>query len=268
MYLTISNVVEVNSEIVIQFGMFTEIENIKVAYQVNGSGEPVVLLHGWGGEANSFKPVFDWLSNSYKVYAIDLPGFGLSEIPATAWDATDYARFLSAFFQKLDIVKAHLIGHSYGGRISIVLAAEEPNLVDKLILVDSAGLIPPRKPKYYLRVIVAKIGRLFRIGGNFGNRIAEFLLKIVGSKDYQEAGPMRATLVKSVKQDLRSLLPKIKASTLLIWGENDKDTPISSGRVMSEEIPNSELVILKDAGHFSYLDQFPQFCNVVGNFLA
>lgn len=248
--------------------MFTEIDNIKVAYQVYGSGKPVVLLHGWGGEANSFKPVFDWLSNSYKVYAIDLPGFGLSEIPLTAWDATDYARCLSGFFRKLDIENAHLIGHSYGGRISIVLAAVEPELVDKLILVDSAGLIPPRTLKYHLRVIVAKIGRLLRLCGNFGNSITTFLFKIVGSKDYQEAGPMRATLVKSVNQDLRALLPEINASTLLIWGENDTDTPISFGRIMSEEIPKSELVILKDAGHFSYLDQFPQFCKVVGNFLA
>ncbi len=248
--------------------MFTEVKSIKVAYQVNGSGKPVVLLHGWGGEANSFKPVFDWLSSTYKVYAIDLPGFGLSEIPETAWDATDYARFLSAFFKKLDIESAHLIGHSYGGRISIVMAAVEPDLVDKLILVDSAGLIPPRTLKYHLRVSVAKIGRLIRHCGPIGNRFADVLSKMMGSKDYQEAGPMRATLVKSVNQDLRPLLPKIKASTLLIWGENDIDTPISFGRIMSEEIPNAELVILKDAGHFSYLDQFPQFCNFVGNFLA
>lgn len=248
--------------------MFAEVENLKVAYQVNGNGKPVVLLHGWGGEANSFKPVFDWLSNSYRVYAIDLPGFGLSELPATAWDATDYARFLSAFLQKLSIENAHLIGHSYGGRISIVLATVEPHLVDKMILVDSAGLIPPRKFGYYLRVCIAKIGRLIRHFGTIGEWSADTLSKLVGSKDYQDAGPMRATLVKSVNQDLRPLLPKISASTLLIWGENDLDTPVSSGKIMSAEIPNSELVILKNAGHFSYLDQFPQFCKVVENFLA
>lgn len=248
--------------------MFTEVENIKVAYQVNGSGNPVVLLHGWGGEGNSFKPVFDWLSTSYEVYALDLPGFGLSEIPTTAWDATDYARFLSLIFQKLNIEKAHLIGHSYGGRISIVLASDEPNLVDKLILVDSAGLIPPRTLKYHLRVSIARIGRLMRLCGTLGNSLAGYLTRMVGSKDYQEAGPMRETLVKSVNQDLRPHLHKIKAPTLLIWGENDLDTPVSFGKIMSEEIPNSELVILKDAGHFSYLDQFPQFCNIVGKFLA
>ncbi len=248
--------------------MFVEIDNLKVAYQVNGTGESVILLHGWGGEANSFKPVIDWMSRYYKVFALDLPGFGLSEKPSVAWDASDYATFLSGFFEKLKIKKAHLIGHSYGGRISIVMAARQPHLVDKLILVDSAGIIPPRELMYYIRIGIAKCGRLIRRFGSVGNKFADALSKQIGSKDYQEAGPMRATLVKSVNQDLRPLLPKIQAATLLIWGENDNDTPISSGEIMSKEITNSELVVLKDAGHFSYLDQFPQFCKIVGNFLA
>lgn len=248
--------------------MFIEINDLKIAYQVKGTGTPVVLLHGWGGEANSFKPVFDWLSRSYQVYALDLPGFGLSEIPSTAWDASDYAQFLSDFFHKLNIDKAHLIGHSYGGRISIVMAAEEPEKVDKLILVDSAGIILPRTVRYYIQVSVAKIGRLMRCCGTFGNRLADSIAQRVGSEDYREAGPMRATMVKSVNQNLRPLLPKIQASTLLIWGENDTDTPISSGKIMEKEIPDAGLVILKDAGHFSYLDQLPQFCEIVTNFLA
>ncbi len=248
--------------------MFLEIDNLKVAYQVYGTGESVVLLHGWGGEANSFKPVIDQMSRYYKVFALDLPGFGLSEMPTVAWDATDYATFLSVFFEKLKIRKAHLIGHSYGGRISIVMAAHQPHLVDKLILVDSAGIIPPRSLLYYIRIGIAKWGRVIRQCGSVGKRFADALSKMIGSKDYREAGPMQATLVKSVNQDLRPLLPKIEAATLLIWGENDNETPISSGEIMSREIPNSELVILKDAGHFSYLDQFQQFCKIVGKFLA
>ncbi len=248
--------------------MFTEIDNLKIAYQVEGAGTPVVLLHGWGGEANSFRPVFDLLSRFYQVYALDLPGFGLSEIPPTAWDASDYAKFLSAFFQKLHINKAHLIGHSYGGRISIVMAAEEPEKIDKLILVDSAGIIPPRTTKYYIRISLAKVGRLMRYCGALGNSLADGIAKRVGSEDYREAGPMRATMVKSVNQNLRPLLAKIQASTLLIWGENDTDTPISFGRIMEKEIPDAGLVILKDAGHFSYLDQLPQFCETVTDFLA
>ena len=246
---------------------FIEINNIKIAYQVEGTGPPIVLLHGWGAEANTFNHVFDWLLRSHQVYALDLPGFGLSETPPTAWDASDYAKLLSDFFDKLNINKPHLIGHSYGGRISIVIAAEEPEKIDKLILVNSAGIILPRTARYYIKTGFAKIGRVLRRCGTFGNRLADRIVEKVGSTDYKNAGPMRATLVKSVNQNLRPLLPKIEASTLLIWGENDTDTPVSFGKIMEEEIPDASLVILKDAGHFSYLDQFQQFSQIVGDFI-
>ena len=114
---------------------------------------------------------------------------------------------------------------------------------------------------------MAKIGKLLRQCGKFGVRLANALSARAGSKDYQEAGEMRATLVKVVNQDLRSLLPRISASTLLIWGENDKDTPVSFGKIMEKEIPDAGLVVLKEAGHFSYLDQFPQFRRIVASFL-
>ena len=245
----------------------TEINNLKTSYQVAGKGDVVLLLHGWGGEAASFQPVFEWLAASHKVYALDLPGFGKSQIPPTPWDTSDYAQFVTAFLEKFDISKAHLIGHSFGGRISIILSAEHPEKVDKLILVDSAGLRPRRTAKYYLRVGMAKVGKLLRRCGVSGTQLANALSSRLGSKDYQDAGEMRATLVKVVNQDLRSLLPRISASTLLIWGEHDKDTPVSFGKIMEREIPDAGLVVLKEAGHFSYLDRFPQFCRIVASFL-
>ena len=245
----------------------TEINGLNVSYQVAGEGDVVLLLHGWGGEAASFQPVFEWLTRSHKVYALDLPGFGKSQMPLTAWDTSDYAQFVTAFLEKFCIPKAHLIGHSFGGRISIILSAEHPEKVDKLILVDSAGIKPRRTAKYYFRVGIAKVGKLLRRCGKYGNYLANTVSQRTGSKDYREAGDMRATLVKVVNQDLRPLLPRIAASTLLIWGENDKDTPVSFGRIMEKEIPDAGLVVLKEAGHFSYLDKFPQFCRIVASFL-
>ncbi|MCE2413714.1 alpha/beta hydrolase [Candidatus Poribacteria bacterium] len=245
----------------------TEINGLKIAYQVSGEGEVILLLHGWGGEAASFQPVFDWLAHSHKVYALDLPGFGQSQIPLTAWNTSDYAQFVIAFLEEFDIPKAHFIGHSFGGRISIIVSAEYPEKVDKLILVDSAGIIPPRTAKYHLRVGLAKIGKMLRRCGKYGDLVADTMSARAGSKDYQNAGDMRATFVKVVNQDLRPLLPRITASTLLIWGEDDKDTPVAFGQIMEKEIPDAGLVVLKEAGHFSYLDQFPQFCRIVASFL-
>ena len=244
------------------------LNNLKTAYQVAGEGDGVLLLHGWGGEAASFQPVFEWLAQSHKVYALDLPGFGESQMPPTAWNSSDYAQFVIAFMEKLGIPKAHFIGHSFGGRISIIVSAEYPEKVDKLILVDSAGIIPPRTAKYHLRVGLAKIGKLLRRCGRYGVIVADAMSARAGSKDYQNAGDMRATLVKVVNQDLRAFLPRITASTLLIWGEDDKDTPVAFGQIMEKEIPDAGLVVLKEAGHFSYLDQFPQFCRIVASFLS
>lgn len=247
---------------------FIEIDKLKIAYQIEGTGQPVILLHGWGAEGNTFRQVIEKLSDSYQVYVLDLPGFGLSEIPPDAWDATDYAEMLYEFCDKLNIGKAHLLGHSYGGRISIVIAAEQPDMVDKLILVDSAGIIPKRTLKYYIKICVAKTGRLMRNCCSFGNRFADSIINRVASTDYQNAGPMRQTLVKSVNQNLRPLLQKIQAPTLLIWGENDTDTPISFGKIMEDEIPEAQLIILKDAGHYSFLDQRDLFCQEVFKFLT
>ena len=245
----------------------TEVNNLNISYQVAGEGDVVLLLHGWGGAAASFQPVFEWLAQSHKVYALDLPGFGKSQIPPIAWNTSDYAAFVTAFLEKFCIPKAHLIGHSFGGRISIILSAEHPEKVDKLVLVDSAGIRPPRTTQYYLRAGMAKVGKLIRRCGKPGIWLANAISARAGSKDYQEAGEMRATLVKVVNQDLRALLPRISASTLLIWGEHDKDTPVRFGEIMEKEIPDAGLVVLKEAGHFSYLDQFPQFCRIVASFL-
>lgn len=247
--------------------MFVDINNLNVAYQVAGEGDVVVLLHGWGGEADSFKPVFEWLAQTHRVYALDLPGFGRSEHPPTAWGTPDYAQFVTAFFKKLGIPKAHLIGHSFGGRISIILGAEHPEKVEKLILVDSAGIKPRRTAKYYLRVSLAKVGKQLRRCGSYGTWFANAMSRRLGSSDYQNAGAMRATLVKVVNEDLRPLLSRIAAPALLIWGADDEDTPVAYGQIMAREIPDAGLVVLPEAGHFSYLDKFPQFCHIVASFL-
>ena len=248
--------------------MFIKIDEVKVYYEVNGQGKPVILLHGWGGQAASFMPVLDFLSQTFKVYALDLPGFGRSSIPPTAWGSNDYALFIYKFLSKLGIAKADLIGHSFGGRIIISLAANFPEKVGKLILVDSAGIRPKRTAKYYLRTLMAKTGKRLSSLPPFGKGLKDVIYNRMGSKDYREAGNMRGILVKVVNEDLRHLLVKIKAPTLLIWGEEDKETPISHAKIMERQIEDAGLVILKGAGHFSYLDNLSQFCLIAVNFLG
>ena len=249
-----------------------ELDGIKVSYDCAGSGDNIVLLHGWGGSALSFKPVFDYLSKSYRVYAIDFPGFGNSDLPPSVWGVEDYGNFILKLFTVMLIEKTNVIAHSFGGRVAIWLAANYPEKINKLVLVDSAGIKPKRPLKYYFKVTVAKIGKLILQCPIFERRhdiLLNKLYRLIGSKDYlQQTGIMRSILVKVVNEDLREILHKITAPTLLVWGEEDKDVPVSSAKIMEKEIQDSGLIIFKGAGHFSYLDKFSDFCLIVSKFFT
>ncbi|MFQ5686938.1 MAG: alpha/beta fold hydrolase [Candidatus Scalindua sp.] len=252
--------------------MILELEGVRVFYRCAGKGDSVILMHGWGGSAESFKPVFDYLSKSYKVYAFDFPGFGKSSIPTKVWGKEEYGKFFMNFLKSAGIERTNIIAHSFGGRIAIWLAANYPEKVNKLILINSAGIKPGRTLKYHIKVAIAKTGKklfAFSIFRKYRERLLNNLYSLIGSKDYQQqTGIMRSTLVKVVNEDLRGLLPKIIAPTLLIWGENDRDVPLSSAKIMESEINDAGLVVFKDAGHFSYLDKFSDFCVIVTRFLG
>ncbi len=251
--------------------MTLDIDGMKLNYKRQGEGKTVVLLHGWGGNADSFLPVFNHLSKTHEVYAIDFPGFGQSDPPTVPWDVTDYTEMLLKFFKEMNIKKAALIGHSFGGRVSILFSSKYPELVEKVVLADSAGLIPKRSWKYYLKVYKFKLARKFFLmllgKGTPEERLEAFYSKY-GSSDYKQAGSaMRQTFVKVVNQDLRGFLPGIKAPTLLVWGDEDKDTPLYFGQIMEKEIPDAGLVVFKGAGHFAYLDRINDFNIIVSKFL-
>jgi pimeloyl-ACP methyl ester carboxylesterase len=143
-------------------------------------------------------------------------------------------------------------------------------LVEKIILVDSAGLIPKRGIDYYIKVYSFKTLKFiyknlfFWIKGE--DRMEKFYKKF-GSDDYQDSdGIMRKILVKVVNEDLSPILKDIKAPTLLIWGDKDEATPLYMAKIMEKEIKDSGLVVLEDAGHYSYLDDYYKFKRVINSF--
>ncbi|MDD3840864.1 MAG: alpha/beta hydrolase [Clostridia bacterium] len=247
--------------------MYVDIDGLNIFYEVEGEGEDVLLLHGWGASTQAFAPVFRQLAERFRVYSLDFPGFGNTPAPDQVWGVEDYADMVVAFIKKMGINKINLIGHSFGGRVSIVLSAKYPQHINKLILVDSAGLIPKRGWRYYFKVYKFKMMKKIYTLVHPGKDLEDFYKKY-GSSDYKQTqGVMRKIFVKVVNQDLKGYLAKIKASTLLIWGEKDKDTPVEFGQIMEREIPDSGLVVLEDAGHYSYLDQFGRFMIITFRFL-
>ncbi|MCL6637237.1 MAG: alpha/beta hydrolase [Alicyclobacillus sp.] len=246
-----------------------DIDGITVAYDEDGAGEPLLFLHGWGGSAQSFLPVYQAFQPWFRVLAIDFPGFGESSLPPETWGVGEYAALVRQFLRRLGIERTHIIAHSFGGRVAIWLAAHDPDMVGKLTLVDAAGVKPQRPLSYYCKVYAFKCCKTLYRWGLFGPRNEERLERLYrrfGSKDFQEAGPMRRVMVRVVNQYLDDLLPRIQSPTLLIWGEHDTATPVRDGRVMERLIPDAGLVVLPGAGHFSYLDQLATFNRIVKHF--
>jgi pimeloyl-ACP methyl ester carboxylesterase len=230
---------------------------------------PIVVLHGWGAHLEAVGPILAALEGASDLIALDLPGFGESDPPPEAWSAGDYARFVSRFLDHLGVPRAHFVGHSHGGRVSIVLASDEPQRVHRLLLIDAAGIRPKRGLRYHRRVAVAKLGRLAaKVGGPAGRRLQAGMRSRVASKDYLEASEaMRGTFRAVIAEDMTDRLPRIRASTLLVWGERDEDTPLWMARRMEELIPDAGLVVLEGAGHYSYADAPGQFAAVARRFL-
>lgn len=245
-----------------------KINNIETNYIKEGkSDRTILLLHGWGANIDLFRGIINHLSTKYTVYALDMPGFGKTAEPKTAWCVDDYVDFVIKFIEKMKIDKLSLLGHSFGGRVIIKLANREKLSfeLDKLILVDSAGILPKNKKKT-IKTRVYKTLKLI-VGNNITKKVfpnaLENLKKKFGSEDYKNASPiMRNVLIKVVNEDLEPLLPTIKQSTLLIWGTNDTATPLSDAKTMEKLIPDAGIVEIKGAGHYSFLEN-PQLVNAV-----
>ncbi|MDD2397008.1 MAG: alpha/beta hydrolase [Tissierellia bacterium] len=249
--------------------MYIDIDGLNINYIDEGNGKHVLLLHGWGGSIQTMMPIFNILKDRFRVVTLDLPGFGKSGIPKEPWNSYDYAECINKFIEKLNLYNLILFGHSHGGRISIILASKY-NIVKKLILIDSAGIIPKRKAIYYIKVywfkMLKRIYLIFPVK-NKQKRLDKFYEKF-GSQDYRDSkGVMRQTMVKVINDNLVRLLANIKVPTLLIWGEKDEDTPVYMGELMEKEITDSGLVILKGAGHYSYIDNYDQFRAIINEFL-
>ncbi len=248
---------------------YVDINGIRTRWRQAGSGPAVLVLHGWGARIEAVQPIISGLSPQLTVYAVDLPGFGETALPPAAWGVTDYADWTRALMDELGLARPSIVGHSNGGRVAIHLASHHPERVDKLILVDSAGIRPKRGMRYHRRVAMAKTAKhAARLLGAPGRALQKRVLARTASSDYANAGPLRPTFVKLVNEDLTPLLSQIRASTLLIWGDGDDATPLSDGQTMERMIPDAGLVVLAGAGHFSYLDQPQRFARVAAHFLA
>ena len=257
-----------------RFIMQIQIDGYDVYYSTKGNSKKyVIILQGWGTKVEIYNVIAETLCDKYTVVSVDLPGFGESTEPREPWGVDEYKDFVREFMRRLGIDSAVLIGHSFGGRIIIKLAAQKDRGFDieKIVLVDSAGIVHPKslgtKLKIYRYKLLKKLADL-KITRYFYGSLTEEWKKRQGSEDYRNASPiMRACLVKAVNEDLKDLLPKIDRETLLIWGDKDTATPLSDGKTMEKMIPGAGLAVIPGTGHYSFLENQDKFCKILKSFL-
>jgi len=233
---------------------------------------PVVLmLHGWGTDAHNFDGLSAYLAREYWVLRVDLPGFGGTQAPASAWYVRDYAEFVARFLEKLGVAELRaVIGHSFGGRIVIAGLAEGLVGAQTAVLLDSAGIKPPKTLRVQAIGLVARVGkRILAIPGisQFAPGLRRRLYQTVGSADYLESGPLRQIFLNTINQDLSAAATRIAVPTLIIWGADDLDTPPADGRTLANLIPNSTLSLVAGAGHFVHLDAPDRVNSLIKDFL-
>ena len=225
----------------------------------------IIFLHGWGADKSSFL----WLKNYFDDYSlvfVDFPGFGESAEPNKNFYLSDYVNELKDVLDKFDVKELILVGHSFGGRVAIKFCFLYQNDYKRvrLCLVDSAGILPRRGLGYYFKIY--KYKRCKKKALNL-RKYQEKLSKF-GSNDYKLLSErMKQIFVHIVNEDLSMYAKYINSETLIVWGEKDKDTPIYMAKKLKRLIKNSELKIIENAGHFSFIDNKDEFLILLDTFL-
>ncbi len=234
-----------------------EVSGVHIHYRVAGSGDPAVLIHGLSGSSRWWARNMGPLATKFQVFSVDLIGFGYSR-GKHRFVLSEAADFLALWMQHIGITQAHVLGHSMGGYIAADLAANHPNRIDRLVLVDAAAVPFGRT---YTQNILGLVHTSFRLPLSFWPILVTDALR---------AGPL--TILSAAHElltvNMTDRLRHIEAPTLIVWGELDTLIPVDIGYRLQASIPSSELVVLKRAGHNPMWDRPHEFNTLVLKFLT
>lgn len=248
------------------------IDNLAVNYLEQGKGKVVVLLHGWGTNLDDMRGLSQHLSDAFRVISVDLPGFGQSQQPADAWHVGDYSLFVRRLLDKLGISDVYaIVGHSFGGRVTIKGFAQGDLSPRKIILIGSAGIKHTDSARNVGYKIVAKTGKaVMSLPGlnKLSDRAKRTLYKSAGSADYAGAGEMKQIFLNTINEDLSADASKMTVPALLIWGEHDEESPVQDAHQFNRLIKNSTLHIIPQTGHFVHTEAPQAVYKLIDGFLA
>ena len=220
-----------------------------------GKSRPIVLLHGWGVDSSIFENIVEMFSSKTFIL-IDLPPFGKSDKDNYDWNIFTYAGMLMSLCEHLKINTCDILAHSFGGRIALIVCSVKRSLVHTCILVDSAGMKPKHSIKYHLRVLKYKMMK------KKGKDVSMF-----GSRDYRALSSQQKKLFNQIVNEyLEEYAKTIQTKTMIVWGENDNETPLYMAARLKRLIKNSQLEVIKSAGHFPFIENKLEFYKIVNKF--
>ncbi|MFO7636247.1 MAG: alpha/beta hydrolase [Clostridia bacterium] len=264
-------------------GEFHEIGDARIHYVKTGQGPTLILVHGFLGSTDNFKKIIGPLSDEYTVYALDLIGFGHSDKNLQLhYSKKASSEIIAGFMEQKGLSSAVLMGHSMGGEVCINLALDHPRLVDRLILLNSAGLsnVPGySQPEGSFRELGAFFidNVVFTYPGNFLAGMNVFYDK--GSLDrirryefFAVAKQTNAKVLMRLSEDNDSGLRKDEISgiampTLIVWGRQDRVIDLEYGMMLSGMITGSELVVIEESGHLPFEEKPVEFVEIILSFL-
>lgn len=227
------------------------VNEMATEYTDQGNGPVILFLHGWQDSLHSFDSIANPLLETYRVLRLDLPGFGQTELPPKDWYLDDYIEFVVAFIEKINIEPEYIVGHSFGGRIILKALAKKRLSAKKIVLIASAGVSRVNQTRNMVFNLIAKSGKLL-VGippfSLFRKKMREKLYAFAGS-DYLSSSVLSGTFLNVIQEDLSSLVKEISIPALLIWGAEDKATPLADAKFLSSSIKQAQLKVFENCGH-------------------
>jgi pimeloyl-ACP methyl ester carboxylesterase len=245
--------------------LVADVDGLSIAYRSAGQGSPLVLLHGFLCDSRCWRTQLEGLSDHLRVVAWDAPGAGESSDPPDRFTITDWAQCLAAFLDSIGIGRAYILGLSWGGLLAQELYRLYPARVAGLILCDTyagwMGSLPSEAGKRLERCVHDSSLSGEELAGRwapemFGENASHQLLDELSAvfRDFHAHG-FRLMAASLAESDTAALLTKIEVPTLLMWGEQDRRSPLSVAEQFRNAIPKAELAVIRDAGHVSNMEQ-------------
>ncbi len=226
---------------------------------------PVLFLHGWGGSVQSLKPLAEFVSPWSKRIILDLPGFGQSMSPEPSWGVGEYAEIIYEFLKKFGYRKIMIVGHSFGATLALYLASKYPELVERVVVCAPSYLRAQKNNSQNHATLTRLVKPFFDKLPLLKRGVYRIFFPNSDLLKFQHLEP---NFRKIIHQDTSGEMSRIKSPTLIIWGVEDRDTPVEDGRLLNTLIPHSRLETLPFETH-NLPVKFPEkIYKIINSFLA